>query len=162
MQELEKYHHTIIIFHQLPIPTYLKEKTKLIVQASNFQTMRLFTTHLCIKITHPISSTTTTTTNTYNLKFSIHFLASSTPSSTLSTLVPWPIAVGAPGLPPALPPIIGVTAEAHLGPSAPAFLKGYLLIYILAILHSFFFSKRVELGRGGECEKKKNKKHSPH
>mgnify|MGYP006877418269 CR=1 FL=1 len=60
----------------------------------------------------------------YSLRFSIHFLASSTPSSTLSAFVPCPIAVGAPGFPPALPPIIGVTAEAHLGPSAPAFLNG--------------------------------------
>lgn len=56
----------------------------------------------------------------YSLIPSIHFLASSTPSSTLSAFVPCPIAVGAPALPPALPPMTGVTDAAHLGPSAPA------------------------------------------
>jgi hypothetical protein len=61
----------------------------------------------------------------YNFKFSMNFVASSTPASTLSAFVPWPMAVGAPALPPALPPMMGVTAEAHLGPSAPAALCCY-------------------------------------
>jgi hypothetical protein len=56
----------------------------------------------------------------YNFSPSINFLASSTPSSTFSAFVPCPIAVCAPGFPPALPPTTGVTAAAHLGPSAPA------------------------------------------
>jgi hypothetical protein len=56
---------------------------------------------------------------------SINFVASSTPSSTLSAFVPCPMAVCAPGFPPALPPIIGVTAPAHFGPSAPAALCCY-------------------------------------
>jgi hypothetical protein len=60
----------------------------------------------------------------YNDKPSIHFVASSTPWSTFSAFVPWPMAVGAPGLPPALPPTMGVTAAAHFGPSAPFALKG--------------------------------------
>lgn len=61
---------------------------------------------------------------TYSARLSIHLAASATPSSTLSAFVPWPTAVGAPGLPPALPPTMGVTAAAHLGPSAPLALAG--------------------------------------
>ena len=71
----------------------------------------------------------------HSLRFSIHFVASATPSSTLSALVPWPIAVCAPGLPPAFPPMMGVTDDAHLGPSAPAFLCACRALVGLALIH---------------------------
>lgn len=60
----------------------------------------------------------------------MYFLASSTPSSTLSALVPWPMAVGAPAFPPALPPTTFATWEAHSGPEAPLEEKGYVIVSI--------------------------------
>lgn len=51
------------------------------------------------------------------LSSSRYFLAASTPSSTFSPFVPWPMLVAP--LPPALPPTISATVEAHLLASTP-------------------------------------------